>query len=176
MSSDAAKCRSSLGYKTGAFAKEPAAVIEVSINRSTYATQAVVDYVEVILSKRWKLYNYYEDDTAFTQTTGDVSYPASGNTAAVVTYAADPYNAHVIQEVYFSYNGAPTSGTLKIEDGSGVVVFNEDVVSSGNGAVDFSGNNGFKGSNNTAMIITLSAAGSGVTGKLNVVGHRLERP
>jgi hypothetical protein len=102
----------------------------------------------------------------------NVHAPAS-NTAAVVTYSAGGSGvAHVISGVAWSYGGAPTSGNLKIEDGSGTTVFSVDVTAAGPGFIPF--NPPLKGTANTAMIVTLAAGGSGVSGKVSVLGKWTE--
>lgn len=102
--------------------------------------------------------------------TADVNAPAS-NTAAVVTYAAGGTGVqHIISGLAWSYSGAPTGGNLKIEDGSGKVVFSIDITSAGAGFIPFP-TLMKQGSANTALIITLAAGGSGVTGKLSVLAH-----
>ena len=103
-------------------------------------------------------------------TTSDVHAPAS-NTAAVVTYTANATKAHAIGGIAWSYSGTPTSGNLKVENGSGTVVFTIDVTTAGPGFIPFVPT--LEGSTNTALIITLAAGGSGVTGKVSVLGHYL---
>jgi hypothetical protein len=95
---------------------------------------------------------------------GDLHAPTS-NTAAVVTYTATPSVKHVISGVYWSYNAAPTAGNLKIEDVSGTTIFSVDITAAGPGFMPFP--TPFKSAVvNTAMIVTLAAGGSGVTGKV----------
>ena len=103
--------------------------------------------------------------------TSDVHAPAS-NTAAVVTYAAVSDRRHAINGIAWSYSGAPTGGNLKVEDGSGTTVFTMDVTAAGAGFVPFAAP--LAGRNNTALIVTLAAGGSGVSGKVSVLGHYLE--
>src|SRR4051794_18599647 len=91
----------------------------------------------------------------------DVHAPAS-NTAAVVTYAAVSDRQHAITGIAWSYDGAPTGGNLKIEDGSGTTVFSIDITAGGPGVLYF--DPAKHGAKNTALIVTLAAGGSGVTG------------
>lgn len=107
---------------------------------------------------------------AILYTTNDVHAPAS-NTAAVVT-AAVADRRHAIGGVAWSYSGAPTGGNLKVEDGSGTTVFTADITAGGPGFIPFVP--GLAGRANTALIITLAAGGSGVSGKVSVLGHSLE--
>lgn len=102
--------------------------------------------------------------------TGDTHAPAS-NTAAVLTYAAVAGRKHVLDALVWSYSGTPTGGNLKVEDGSGTTVFSMDVTAAGAGFVEF--HLPLSGRENTALIVTLAAGGSGVSGKVNA-GHRLE--
>lgn len=102
----------------------------------------------------------------------DVHAPAS-NTAAVVTYSAGGTgHRHVITGVAWSYSADPTAGNLKIEDGSGTTVFSIDITSGGAGFFPFPLPK--RGTANTAMIITLSAGGPGVSGKISVLNHWVE--
>lgn len=100
--------------------------------------------------------------------TADVHAPAA-DTAAVVTYSAASGQKHIISGIAWSYNGAPTGGNLKIEDGSGVTVFDMDITSAGAGIIEFPFPKA--GSVNTAMIITLAAGGGTVVGTLSVLNH-----
>lgn len=101
--------------------------------------------------------------------TANVHTPAT-NTNAVVTYSAVSSQSHCISGVAFSYSGGtPTNANLKIEDGSGNTVFSVDVTSSGVGFIPFFPF--LRGSVNTALIITLSAGGAGISGKLSVLNH-----
>lgn len=109
---------------------------------------------------------------AVAASTGDVHAPGA-NTAAVVTYAAAGAGvAHVISGVAWSYDLDPTGGSLKVEDGSGSTVFQVAVTSKGPGFFVFPQPK--KGSADTALIITLAAGGSGVTGKVSALNHWTE--
>lgn len=102
----------------------------------------------------------------------DVHEPAS-NTAAVVTYAAGGAGVyHVIGGVCWSYSGVPTGGNLKITD-DGATVFSIDIVAAGPGAIVLPRpkKNAVA---NKALVITLTAGGSGVTGKLSITSHWTE--
>lgn len=102
----------------------------------------------------------------------DVNEPAV-NTAAVVNYgAAGAGVSHVITGVAWSYNAAPTGGRITIEDGAGVIVFRQDITAAGPGSILFPMPK--RGAANTAMIVTLTAAGAAVTGKVSVLGHWTE--
>lgn len=91
---------------------------------------------------------------------------AASNTVSIITYAAAGSGvSHVISALSFGYDGNPTGATLKMEDGSGNIIFRIPITQSGAGFIPFNGNK--RGTTNTAMIITLSAGGSGVTGYIN---------
>ena len=101
----------------------------------------------------------------------DASTPAV-NTAAVLTYAAVPGQSHHIDGLVWSYaGGTPTGGNLQITDG-GSVVFSMDITDQGAGFIPFSRPK--RGSVNSALVITLTAGGSGVTGKVSVPNHWTE--
>lgn len=95
---------------------------------------------------------------------GDVHAPAV-NTAAVITRAAVPGSRHKIYRISASYNAAPTGGNLQITDG-GTVVYSEDITAAGPFERKF--DPPIAGNINSAVVITLAAAGAAVTGKLNV--------
>ncbi len=103
--------------------------------------------------------------------TSDVHAPSS-NTAAVLTYSAVTGQRHVLSGLAWSYSATPTSGNLKIEDGAGTTIFSLDITTAGPGFVPFAPP--LSGSASTALIVTLAAGGSGVSGKLNVLGHSKE--
>jgi hypothetical protein len=96
--------------------------------------------------------------------TSDVATPSS-NAAATLNYAAAAGTNHCLGQVTWSYSGTPTGGNLKIEDGSGNTVFSMDITAGGPGNIVFGPPK--RGSANTALIITLAAGGSGVSGKLS---------
>jgi hypothetical protein len=101
----------------------------------------------------------------------DAAAPSS-NAAAVVTYSAVVGQAHVVSAVGWSYSGTPTGGNIKIEDGSGNTVLSLDVTTGGAGVLKFDPYK--RGTTNTALIVTLAAGGSGVSGKVSVFGHWTE--
>lgn len=96
--------------------------------------------------------------------TGDVHAPSS-NTAAVLSYAAVADRRHTIGLIAWSYSGTPTGGNLKVEDGAGTTVFSLDITTGGPGFLPFAPP--LSGSRSTALVITLAAGGSGVSGKVN---------
>lgn len=92
---------------------------------------------------------------------------AAANTAVVITYAAQTYVRHAITQIKGSYNATATAPTIKVEDGAGNTVFQQDLaVAAGPFALDFTP--ALAGSINTALIVTLGAGGAAVVGKLNV--------
>jgi hypothetical protein len=101
----------------------------------------------------------------------DVHIPSS-NTAAVVTYAAAGSGvSHVLGGISWSYNATPTGGNIKIEDGA-TTVLSLDITSAGPGYIPFA--RAKKGTANTALVVTLAAGGSGVSGKLSILSHWTE--
>lgn len=95
----------------------------------------------------------------------------AANTAAVVTFAADPGTKHVITKINWSYDAEPTSGLLTVSSG-GQTVFSQFITASGPGFHDF--HEGLKGPANSAMVVTLSAGGTDVSGAVSVTGYRKE--
>lgn len=109
------------------------------------------------------------DEAAIACAAGDVHAPAV-NTAAIVTYAATASVKHVITGIAWSYDAAPTGGNLKVEDVSGTTVFTIDITDKGAGFFVFPKPKKSAAAN-TAMIITLAAAGAAVTGKVSCLNH-----
>ena len=103
--------------------------------------------------------------------TSDVHAPAA-NTAAVVTYPAIPWAIHVIGGVAWGYSGGdPTGGSIKVEDGSGNVIFGPiPITAAGAGAFYFPMTKR-NAAVNRALIITLAAGGGGITGVLSIIDH-----
>lgn len=97
-----------------------------------------------------------------------LTHKPSSNTAAVVTIAAVTGVAHELEFISFSYDAAPTNGNLKIESPSGTTLQEFYVTAAGPGFIPFSGS-AVKGASGQAMIITLAAGGSGVSGIVNVL-------
>ena len=93
----------------------------------------------------------------------DLNVPAA-NTAAVITYAAVAAAKHVLAGVIVSYSAAPTGGRLTITDNA-VTIFDIDITGAGPQVITFP--EPIKGAAvNTAMVLTLAAAGAAVVGKL----------
>ena len=90
------------------------------------------------------------------------------NIAAIVTLAAIANKGHVLQQIVYSYEGAPTGGNLIVEDGAGTTVFNIDITAEGEAFLTLTPP--IKGSKNTLMRVTLAAGGASSTGKVNL-GH-----
>ena len=103
---------------------------------------------------------------------GDVHEPAA-NTAAIVTYAAVAGVKHIITGIAWSYAGGIPSGSLKVEDVSGTTVFVMGITEEGAGVITFPRPKK-AAAVNTAMIVTLAAAGAAVTGKVSVLNHWTE--
>lgn len=100
----------------------------------------------------------------------NVNLPAAA-TAAVITYGVGGAGVmHVFDYVAWSYSGNPTGGNLKIEDGAGITVFSVDITTAGPGFIPAF----FRGTANTACIITLASGGGSIVGKVNAIGKRTE--
>lgn len=113
------------------------------------------------------------DEAPIACAAADVHAPAAA-AAAVVTYAAVGSLKHVITGLVWSYaGGIPTGGNLKIEDVSGTTVFTMDITEEGPGVINFPKPKK-SAAVNTAMIVTLAAAGAGITGKVSVLNHWTE--
>lgn len=172
MPSDINKCISGNDYKEGsAVTIQPVIAVPSAKINSTRGTSKDWAEFALIVSKKWKIRAYYYNSSIpDNQVVADVHAPAT-STAAIITYAADAYGAHVISGVAWSYTAAPTGGNLQIEDGSGNVIFSVDITAAGPGYFAFP--DGLKGSVNTAMIITL-ADGGATTGKVTTFGHTVQ--
>ena len=101
---------------------------------------------------------------------GDIA-KGTGGAAAVQTYPADgPGRAHCLWGIAWSVSATPTGCSIKIEDGSGNVVFGpHNVVAAGPDKIVFT--NPMQGSFNTALIITLAAPGGSITSQVQGIGH-----
>jgi len=109
--------------------------------------------------------NYVESAAA------DVSAPGS-NAAAVVTYASAASQArHVVSGVAWSYSGTPTGGLLTIGNGT-EIYFSMDITTAGAGLILFPRPKAAR--RNDALVVTLAAGGTGVTGKVSVLNHWVE--
>lgn len=97
------------------------------------------------------------------------THAPSSNTAAVITVAAVPGVKHELEMLFWSYDADPTAGGITIECPSGTTVASFSCPTKGPGFLPFSGSCMKMPTANAAMIITLAAGGSGVTGKINCV-------
>ncbi len=90
----------------------------------------------------------------------------SSNTAAVVTLAdpASDKQCWVVSGFSWSYDGAPTAGSVTITDGT--TPYKIDITAAGPGFVVFGTPKKF--APNTAVTGTLAAGGSGVSGIINL--------
>jgi len=103
------------------------------------------------------------------------SVAGAAGAQAQISYAAGAAGVqHCLGGIAWSYSAAPTGGGLKIEDGSGNIVFQIDITAAGPGYIPFTPPK--KGTAATALIVTLFAPGGAVVGKLNVLNHWTEGP
>ena len=94
-----------------------------------------------------------------------LTHAPAANTAAVVTLSAVAGRRHVIAGLYFGYDSAPTGGALTITD-DGNTVFQVPITSEGLGFLPF--DPPVQGTAGKAVVVTLAAGDSGVSGKLNL--------
>lgn len=88
------------------------------------------------------------------------------NVAAVITKAIDSEQAHVLYAIDYSYDSAPTNGSIVININS-VDTYKLDVTAAEPRLLRFPG--GIYGNKSEALVITLAAGGSGIAGKLNAL-------
>jgi hypothetical protein len=102
------------------------------------------------------------------------SVASSANSDATITLAAPGSGiAHSLAGVAWSYSGTPTGGSITITDGGASVFFGLDISATGPASVPFDPSKVF--SDNGQVVITLAAAGSGVVGKLTLLGREIVR-
>lgn len=91
---------------------------------------------------------------------------AAANAAATITVAADADQFHALDWVGWSYDATPTGGKLTVAIG-GVTFAEADITSAGPGMLRFDPPlYNSEQTKSEAMVITLAAAGAGVTGKV----------
>lgn len=87
---------------------------------------------------------------------------ATSNAAAVLTLSKLENSRIVLSRIIWSYNNAtPTGGKITVTGGE--TTFEFDITAGGPGSIPLI----YVGTENTDVVITLAAGGSGVTGKLN---------
>jgi hypothetical protein len=105
---------------------------------------------------------------AFYAVAAAANYVTATHAAATITYAAAVGQRHSVEGVAFSYSGTTPVGNLTVTDG-GVTVFSMDVTGDNTLFVPLK----LMSAVNSALVFTLSDGGSGVVGKVNVVGKSL---
>lgn len=91
----------------------------------------------------------------------------TSNTAAVVTVTAAPGRRHVLRQIRGSYSAAPAAGsTLIVEDGSGNTIDKQYLAAGG--PFEFNYDPPLAGTTGAALIVTLAAGGSGISGAVQV--------
>lgn len=101
--------------------------------------------------------------------TAHVATPAA-NAAAEVTFAAVAGSRNQFEFIAWSYDDDPTGGNLTVHNGAGATYFDIDITSGGPGFIPFTPEMSPIGA---ALYITLTAGGAGISGKVNVMGHRV---
>lgn len=92
---------------------------------------------------------------------------AAANTEVVLTLPAVSYLRRGLKMLEATYSAAPTNGVLTIEEGSGNVVRSYLLGTSTSFTREYPGD-GLILDKNTAMVVRLSAGGSGVIGRINI--------
>ena len=98
-----------------------------------------------------------------------LTHAPAANTAAVVTLAAETGLSQGLRGVAWSYEATPAGGNLKVEDDN-ITVFSVDITAAGPGFLPLC----LRSSPGKLLRVTLSAGGSGVSGKVNVLQHWAE--
>lgn len=101
--------------------------------------------------------------------TGDISAPAS-NTNAVVTYPATGERLHRIGGVLTSFSAQPTGAELTIQSNA-TVIARHFITTSNPTEIIF--NEGIANTMGESMVITLTAGGVGISGRLQVINHQI---
>jgi hypothetical protein len=98
--------------------------------------------------------------------------PAS-NTAATLTLAADASRRNILSQIHLSYSAAPAAGsTIKVEDGAGTTVYEQYIAAGGPQVISFSPP--LAGTANTALVVTLAAGGTGISGEIYLSAYKLQ--
>lgn len=149
----------------------PSGLVTTLDRRANVVSNINTGKVGVSLDQR---YLSWQEDKYETLPVASGDYATGTNAAATISLAAaGPGRNHVITGLSFGYNTTPAAGaTIKIEDGSGNVVFKAPVTTAGFESVNFYPPKVC--SPNTDVTITLSAGGSGVVGDVNIIGRRIQ--
>lgn len=99
------------------------------------------------------------------QTIVSIQAESGTNTSVAVTLSATAQYRHYIAQVLWSYSAAPTGGSLSISGLPGNETLSFDIVSGGPGTVLFPP---LVGALSSQVVVTLTAGGVGIAGKLNV--------
>lgn len=149
----------------------PSGLVTTLDRRANVVSDINANKVGVSLDQR---YLSWHEDKYETLPVSSGDYATGTNAAAVITLpAAGPGRNHVITGLSFGYNVTPASGSIiKIEDGSGNIVYRAPVTTAGFESVNFYPPKVC--SPNTNVTISLSAGGSGVVGDINILGRRIQ--
>lgn len=101
----------------------------------------------------------------------DTNISAANVDAVITLSAAGVGRNHTISGVSFSYSGVPTAGSFFQIQSGGSVVFKQYVSTAGINSVLFDEMK--VGSENSAVVLTLSAGGIGIIGIVSIMGRRI---
>lgn len=132
---------------------------------------ASVGYTKLDIVEEFDKLDYrFVESLNFIASSGDVSDPNAAGTAASVVYSAVPNRRHVISSIHWSYSVTPTTGNIKVLDGSSVV-FDTDITSAGAGFHPFDPPK--QGSPGQSMTVILASGAGSSIGTLSVGGHAI---
>lgn len=100
-----------------------------------------------------------------------VHEPAA-NAAATITLTGVANRRWVVATLGWSYDAAPTGGSLKIEAPSGTTEWVQSVTAAGPGTF----NPLYVAPANTDVVLTLAAGGAGISGKVSVIAFQIKLP
>lgn len=123
-----------------------------------------------ILEEFDKLDYRFIESLNFISSSGDVSDPNAAGQATSVVYSSVPGRSHVISSVHWSYSVTPTTGNIKVLDGSSVI-FDTDITSAGAGFHSFEPPK--QGSPGQSMTVILASGAGSSIGTLSVGGHAI---
>lgn len=147
------------------------AVIYDNTERTVHVADPTATSFSQMLNGRFSSGPWNSNRPVDVSSTSDTASGTSGG-EATITYAASPSQRHALYGVAWSYNGVTNgSGTLKVEAGSGNIVFQATVPANSAGSFPFE--QGLRTSTNVDMIVRLRGV-TGCVGTVSTMGHRME--